>query len=129
MANILVADDDLFYRKIIAHALSAMGHEVQVVPNGEDVLKLMATNTYDLLVLDVFMDKVSGLEILQELTQLAETMGTPRIPAIIITSDDSECTERAARVAQATFFLLKPFSAELLGSVVEEAVKKGVRVL
>jgi CheY-like chemotaxis protein len=123
MARVLVADDDLFYRKIVSQWVMAMGHEVVQAHNGAEALALYDNGGFDLLVLDVFMDKMTGLELLKRLTRNAEIKATTRIPVVIITSDDSESTERTAREARATFFLLKPFSMETLVNVVEEAVK------
>lgn len=123
MAKVLVADDDLFYREIISGCIRSMGHEPYGVRDGREALRVLTREPFDLLILDVFMDKMTGLELLKGLTNIAEASGTARVPTIIVTSDDSEATELEARESRATFFLLKPFHSDTLAKVVEEALR------
>jgi len=123
MVSVLIADDDLFYRSMLSKWVMAMGHEVVWAHSGMEALELCDTREFDLMILDVFMEKMTGLEVLTKMTKAAEINATKRIPVVVITSDESVHTEMAARKEKATFYLLKPFSMEFLVSVVEEAVK------
>ena len=123
MAKVLIADDDLFYREIISRCIQSMGHGSHSVRDGREALRLLTREPFDLLILDVFMDKMGGLDLLLGLTNISETSGASRIPTIIVTSDDSKDTEQQAREAKATFFLLKPFHPETLATVVEQALR------
>lgn len=123
MARVLVADDDLFYRSMVSTWVKAMGHDVENVDDGAKAMELCVNGDFDLLILDVFMDKMTGLEILKRLTKNAAVKARTRTPVVIITSDDSERTEMEARLERASFYLLKPFSRELLANIVEESVK------
>ncbi len=123
MARVLVADDDLFYRNLVSTWIKAMGHDVENAADGAKALDLCVNGDFDLLVLDVFMEKMTGIEILKRLTKNADVKAKTRVPVVIITSDDSEGTEMEARLERASFYLLKPFSKELLASIVDESVR------
>ena len=112
MAKIWIADDDLFYRKLISEALTKQGHQIWTMHNGLNVMHLLSEDPPDLLILDVFMAPKNGVELLTELNEVFERKGMERIPTIVISGDDSISTELAARKAKANRFLLKPFQKE-----------------
>jgi len=125
--KIWVADDDLFYRKLISEVLTSYGYDVMAMHDGTHLLGVLEEESPELIVLDVFMARKSGIELLEEMNRLFETRGEDRIPVIMITGDDSRETEIAARQAKADFFLLKPFSGQELYEVVYRMIKEKKR--
>ncbi len=126
MAKILVADDDLFYRKIVTEWLTGMGYEVTAVADGDETLRQwrMAEPPFDCLVFDVYMAGISGLELLEkirEMTAIEDDRGR-RAPVIIMTSDQNVQTEVEARRKKAFSFLIKPFTEEQLEKTVSKAL-------
>jgi CheY-like chemotaxis protein len=72
MAKILVADDDLFYRRLVEDSLSEMGHEVISVSNGIEAWERWRQEdlSFDCVILDVYMDGMLGIEILEKMTEV-----------------------------------------------------------
>ena len=64
MPRILVADDDALIRKYIEITLSASGHEVSVAVDGLDAREQLETETFDLLITDLMMPRLSGEELI-----------------------------------------------------------------
>jgi len=125
MANIWVVDDDLFYRKLISEELKAYGHDVTTLHNGMNLSLVLEEEHPDLLILDVFMAQKNGIDLLEDLNRKTENRGELRVPVIVITGDDSEETELAARKARADYFMLKPFSKKKISEVVNHLLKGG----
>jgi len=100
----LIIEDDYDLSDIFAQALQAAGFETQIIRSGDTALARLASTTPDVVVLDLHLPHVSGVDILQEIradARLAETR------VIVATADP-----RAAEVLedQATLVLLKPIS-------------------
>jgi DNA-binding response OmpR family regulator len=67
MAAILLADDDAYLRTSIERVLSANGHVVTTASDGKEALKLLATAEFDLLITDIVMPEMEGLQLLREI--------------------------------------------------------------
>ena len=67
MAKILVIDDEISFRTYMVALLEDQGHELQSVDNGEDGLKLVAEQHFDLVVTDVIMPGKEGFEVCKDL--------------------------------------------------------------
>lgn len=125
----LIADDDLFYREMICSWLKDIGFEVVLARNGQEALGICDLESLDIVILDVFMDIVNGIEVLNRLTVLADMQAAERIPVIVITSDDSAHTEKIVRQQKSTFYLLKPFEKDFFINVINEAMRADIRSL
>jgi len=125
MANIWVADDDLFYRKLISEELQDNGHDVMTLHNGMNLSLVLEEGHPDLLILDVFMAQKNGIELLEDLNRKIEDREELYVPVIVITGDDSKETELAVRKAKADCFMLKPFSKKKILEVVNHLLKGG----
>jgi len=102
--RILVADDDNALRHAIVKMLESCGYQVKNFDNGADALNAIQQNHFDLAILDIWMPRMSGLEVL---SHLRNEEVKPRI--IIMTSDETpESLLRAVR-EQAYDYLPKPF--------------------
>ena len=67
MKKILIAEDDFFIRDIYDKVFSSAGYEVATAVDGEDTLAKIKNQPFDLLLLDIMMPKVSGLDVLRQL--------------------------------------------------------------
>ena len=77
MAHVLVVDDSPDVRRATAALLKMLGHGVDCVPSGQDALDYLQTTVPDLIVLDVMMPGMDGLEVLRELRARPETEAVP----------------------------------------------------
>jgi CheY-like chemotaxis protein len=78
MKKILIAEDDFFIRDIYSKVFSASGYQVEVAVDGEETLEKIKNQQYDLIILDIMMPKLTGLDVLRQLrVMLAPIKDTP----------------------------------------------------
>ncbi len=117
MAQILVVEDEPIIARNVADALEYAGHEVESVHTGEDALKRAEEVTPDLLLLDIRLPKMSGLDVLKTLR--SRGVGAP---AIVMTAHGNVETAVEAMKAGATDFLTKPIDLKELQIVVDKTL-------
>jgi DNA-binding NtrC family response regulator len=111
--NILVADDDAVIREGLRRILSREGYQVETQPNGRLAMDRLQEAAFDLLITDLKMPGMSGMEVLQAVRVLQ-----PEMPVILITG--FAAVDNAVEVMQkgAADYLAKPFTnEEILGKV------------
>ena len=114
-ARILVVDDEESIRDLCARVLTRAGYAVRTVPSGEDAVSTLAEATFDLLISDIRMPGMSGLEVLER----AKT-AYPHIRVVLITGFGTPQILTRGQPPGADRILTKPFSpAELLAAVWE----------
>ena len=119
LAEILVADDDRTTRFAISSMLKNAGYAVTSVTDGEEALRNMQQKKFDLAFLDIWMPKLTGLEVLARVR--AEEFQSK---IVIMTSDSTpESLLRAVR-EQAYEYLTKPFPPKEVVEVAERALKQ-----
>jgi CheY-like chemotaxis protein/anti-sigma regulatory factor (Ser/Thr protein kinase) len=115
MNKILVVDDDKATRHILRTVLTNGGYSTAVAKDGVEALKMLGSTRFDLLLLDVWMPRMNGLELLAKLRTIE---ARPRV--IVMTSDDAPETLLRAVREQAFRYVHKPVQAtELLDTVRE----------
>ena len=115
MAKILIVDDDEGMTDLLKMHLTREGLEIETAPDAAVALRSIITNPPDLILLDVEMPYMGGLEVLKA---LKSDPATSRKPVIVLTSrTDDECFSEAKKLG-ADAFLTKPVGKEkLLGEV------------
>ncbi len=104
--SILLAEDNPVIHGIMADLLRSEGHHVEVARNGvEAVEKLHAATNYDLFLLDLYLPRLSGLEVLKELRKLDRYHATP---VLMLSGDHSDESRQECLAAGASDYLLKP---------------------
>jgi CheY-like chemotaxis protein len=114
MAEILVIDDEPQIRRLIARILNGVGHVVHPANNGKDGIALFHRVHPALVITDIVMPDMDGLEMIRELHQEA-----PAIPILAISGGGPAVYLRAATGLGARAALAKPFGAAELLAVVE----------
>jgi DNA-binding response OmpR family regulator len=113
--RVVVVDDDKEVQEIITFALSRNGFEVAVASNGQQLQDVLATNTPDLIILDVMMPGLDGYQIFSSLRKNAVTQ---HVPVIIMTAHAENIYERISLDLGAAVHITKPFHPlELVGRV------------
>lgn len=119
MKRILVADDDRTTRMLVSEILRSGKYAVVTSADGADALKKLKTNKFDLTLLDVWMPRMNGLEVL---AALRKTKAKPKV--IVMTSDDTPETLLGAIREQAFQYIAKPIEPQSLLAVVRESLVK-----
>ncbi|AEN98505.1 response regulator YycF [Fructilactobacillus sanfranciscensis] len=104
MSKILVVDDEKPITDIEKFSLEKEGYEVEVAYDGEDALKKVEENTPDLIILDIMLPKIDGLEVAKEVRK------THNMPIIMVTAKDSELDKVLGLEIGADDYVTKPFS-------------------
>ena len=117
MKRILVADDDVTTRQWISQILRAEKFAVTAVADGRAAWKKLQKTKFDLVVLDVWMPKMNGLDVL---AALRGKRARPKV--IVITSDDTPGTLLAAIREHAYHYIAKPIERETLITLVHESL-------
>jgi len=114
-ARILVVDDELINLQVLSNQLLLEKHRVILATNGEDAIKLIAENPPDMVVLDIMMPCMSGLEVCR---RLRETYSLHELPVLMLTAKNQLNDIIAGFEAGANDYLAKPFDKrELIARV------------
>jgi DNA-binding NtrC family response regulator len=105
MANILIIEDEPKMRRLLEISLGEEGHTVHTAPDAETGLKYFQREAIDLIVTDLKLPGMNGLEFLREAKQL-----NPSVPIVVMTAFGSVETAVDAMKAGASDYVLKPFS-------------------
>lgn len=110
--NILIVDDEPAIRRFLRTALGAYGHSVSEAASGEDALKAAATAHPDLIILDLGLPDIDGIEVTRRLREWT------KIPIIVVSVREHENDKIAALDAGADDYVTKPFGiGELLARI------------
>jgi len=119
VSRILVVDDDPAVRDAVARAMRYAGHEVEVAGDGQAGLDALATRPVDLVILDVAMPRLDGLETTRRLRAAGD-----RTPVLMLTARDSVGERVDGLDAGADDYLVKPFALEELRARVRALLRR-----
>jgi CheY-like chemotaxis protein/anti-sigma regulatory factor (Ser/Thr protein kinase) len=117
MARILVVDDDRTTRHVLSKVLTSAGFTTSVAKDGVEALKTLRSKRFDLLLLDVWMPRMNGIELL---AKLRTRKTRPRV--VVMTSDDAPETLLKVVREQAFKYVHKPVESAVLLETVREAL-------
>ncbi|MBD3168473.1 MAG: response regulator [candidate division Zixibacteria bacterium] len=115
--NILVIDDEPIVGKRLKPALEKSGYNVDVCETGSEALERIHNKSYDIVVTDVRMDEVDGMEVLSRVTEKS-----PKTKVIIITGYATIEIAREAIAKGAFDFIAKPFKPNELREIIQKAI-------
>ena len=117
--KVLVVDDEQHMLRLMEYNLKEHGYEVVTVANGESAIKAAKVERPSLILLDIKMPGMNGVEVYQALMADASTRGIPIIVVSILADEDK------AKAIGARSYILKPFSPDVLIREVEEVLGGG----
>ena len=119
-AKVLVVDDSGLARRMSRQLLEDLGHSVEEAADGPQALERYVLNRHDIVLLDMVMHGMYGLEVLAKLREL-----NPALPVIIVTADIQKSTREQVQAAGAAAIVNKPLNKEELGSVLSNVLSGG----
>lgn len=120
MANIMIVDDSAYTRRTHRRILESAGHSVVEASSGMAAIEGYFVHHPDLVLLDLTMEDMSGLEVLEKLREL-----NANARVVVISADVQRSTGRLVADSGALHFLGKPASAEDILSTVQSLVAEG----
>jgi DNA-binding NtrC family response regulator len=119
MSKILLADDEANFRRVLRDELAEAGHDVEEAESGARALEILAAGEFDVLLLDLNMPRLGGMDVLERLRRLDVAT-----EVIVLTGHGTVSLAVAAMKLGADNFLTKPFTLAELLAVIEKAVEK-----
>lgn len=119
MSKILVVDDELSMREFLEILLQKEGHEIETAASGEEAVRRLESNAYDLIICDIMMAPGSGMEVLKRAREL-----DPDSMVIMITAYASAENAVEAMKMGAYDYITKPFQVDEIKLVIEKALEK-----
>ncbi len=113
--KILIIDDELIMRESLAGWLQRDGYDIETVAGGEEALALLRQTRFDILLVDIKMEGMSGLDVLKHVKE-----NDPDVAVVMITAYGSIATAIDAMKNGAYDYLLKPFDPSELGVLIDK---------
>lgn len=119
MKKILTVDDSASMRAMVQFTLEGEGYHVTEALNGEDALQKAQTANFDLIISDINMPVMDGIEFVRTMRTLAEYRFTP---ILMLTTESGVDRKQAGKSAGATGWIVKPFDPQKLIAVVNKVL-------
>jgi CheY-like chemotaxis protein len=117
--HVLLVEDDDDNRELMAEVLEAGGYRVSTAPSGADGLRLLREGPVDVVVTDVGMPGMGGLELARAAKQIA-----PRVPVVVVTGWAERDDIARARGREVDAVLVKPVDPDALTGAVSEVTRR-----
>ena len=122
MARILVVDDDQPVREMICSILGTCGYELAEAPNGKIATRMYREQPFDVVITDLVMPDMDGIELIKELRAIDQNVKVIAISGGFLTASDTYL--KAAKLMGAQHTLPKPFEMDELLSVVASVLEQ-----
>lgn len=117
--HILVVDDDSTQTEILSHLLSKQGYRVSTAKTCREGFEKVATERFDLILLDISMPDGSGLSMCSD---LSDTATTADVPIIIVSGREEAGIVRKARAAGCHYYVRKPYDPNALLLLIQNSI-------
>ncbi|MEO8458719.1 MAG: response regulator transcription factor, partial [Chloroflexota bacterium] len=117
---VLAVDDEAGILRLMKLELTGQGFRVITASNGEDAMKLVEEQRPDVLLLDVIMPEMTGLEVMR---RVREQMN---VPIIMVTAKDSDQDKIRGLEMGADDYIVKPFSPEEMGARIRAVLRRAI---
>jgi CheY-like chemotaxis protein len=117
LPRVLVVDDDPVIGQSFDRVLSGKGYAVITASNGEEALRKLKDENYDVVFADIKMPGMNGLEVAERIKA-----SQPWLPVVIVTGYGSEANETRAEAAGVSAFLRKPLTPDMIENSAQKAL-------
>lgn len=118
--TVLVVDDSASIRQLVSFTLKDAGYKVVAAMHGKEAMSLANAQKVDLVVTDLNMPEMDGLELIRSLRALPAYKFTP---IIMLTTESQEAKKQEGRAAGASGWIVKPFMPDQLVAVVKKFIR------
>jgi two-component system chemotaxis response regulator CheY len=118
--TIMTVDDSPSIRQMVGFTLRQAGHRVVEAADGREALSRLAQQPVDLVITDLNMPQVNGLELIRRVRALPALRF---VPIVLLTTESDPAKKTEARAAGATGWIVKPFTPDQLTAVVARLLR------
>lgn len=119
--HILLAEDGKVNQVVATQMVEALGHTIDVVENGKLAYEAVTNNRYDLVLMDIRMPEMNGMEATEKIRKYEEQTGRPHLPIIAMTANAMKEDREMCAEAGLDIFLTKPVKSSELIAALEES--------
>jgi len=124
MANLLVVEDEQSLLRTLRYNLSRAGHEVRLCTDGKRALEMVRANPPDLMLLDLMLPGMDGLEVCRHIRREVVMPAVRRVPILVLTARDAEVDKVVGLEVGADDYMTKPFSMHELMARVKALLRR-----
>jgi CheY-like chemotaxis protein len=124
-ARVLLAEDSSINRKMVIRMLEQMGHTVTAVRNGKEVLQTLENQSFDIILMDVQMPRMGGLEATRAIRK-SEKESNIRTPIVAMTAHAMEGDQELCLEAGMDAYIAKPISSDQVYEIIKELAGKQI---
>lgn len=118
--TILIVDDSESIREVVSFTLENEGYNVLVGVDGKDALKFFDGNEIDLIITDLHMPVMDGIELIKEIRKMDKYS---RVPILFLTTESQAAKKIEAKEAGATGWIIKPFVPAKLIAAINKVIR------
>ncbi len=119
MTRILIVEDEASFSEALSFLLGKEGFEVSIAETGRAALELFKSQTFDLILLDLMIPEISGIEVCRSIRT------TSAVPIIMLTAKDSEIDKVVGLELGADDYVTKPYSSRELVARIKAVLRRG----
>ncbi len=117
--NILTIEDDAAVAATLREIIESWGHRVETSKSGKNALQKVIKKMFDLVLLDIFLPDINGVELIQKLKEV-----WPEIRIVTMTGHNSRELEMEVRKQGIIYYMIKPVNVQNLKEIVDHIYKK-----
>ena len=118
--TILIVDDSESIREVVSFTLENEGYKVLVGVDGKDALKFLDGSELDLIITDLHMPVMDGIDLIKEVRSMEKYQ---RIPILFLTTESQAAKKMEAKEAGATGWIIKPFVPAKLIAAINKVIR------
>jgi two-component system chemotaxis response regulator CheY len=118
--TVMIVDDSASMRQLVTFALTGAGYEVVSAVHGKDALEKLKSTKVEMVVTDLNMPEMDGIELIKNVRSNAASKFTP---IVMLTTESQDSKKQEGKQAGASAWLVKPFKPEELVGLVQKFVK------
>jgi len=119
MPKILIVEDEASFSEAISFLLGKEGYETEIAENGRVALEIFKRSTFDLILLDLMIPEVSGIDVCRAIRTSSD------VPIIMLTAKDSEVDKVVGLELGADDYVTKPYSSRELVARIKAVLRRG----
>ncbi len=119
MQSVLAVDDSASIRLLVSHVLNSAGYEVVLAEDGQQALDYARDNDVDLVLTDINMPNLDGIELIYALRNLPNYRF---VPLLVLTTESGRDMKMQGKAAGATGWIVKPFDPDQLIATIKKVI-------